>query len=52
MRDRSTDEFESIFEQASIPVLHIEDVAKMRVGVVAKGHALDTVVFKLAAHSP
>ncbi len=52
MRDRSLDEFESIFEQASIPVLDIEDVAITRVGVMVKGQALDAVVLKLAAHGP
>ncbi len=50
MREQSLDEFESIFEQASIPVLEIEPVTLARVAVVLKNDALDASVCRLAAH--
>ncbi len=42
MRDRSIDEFEALFEQAAIPVLHVERIALRRVGLVLHGDGLDT----------
>jgi len=41
MRERSIDEFEALFEQAAIPVLHVERVAPRRVGIVLHGDGLD-----------
>lgn len=50
MREQSIDEFESIFEQASIPVLDIENVALARIDVVLKGELLDTTILNLARY--
>lgn len=50
MREHSLDEFESIFEQASIPVLDIEEVALTRISTVLVGSALDASILKLAAY--
>ena len=50
MRERSLDEFESIFEQASIPVLDIEEVALPRMAAVLKDDPLDTSILDLAAY--
>ena len=50
MRDRSIDEFESLFERASIPVLDIRNVALARISAVLKGDTLDESVLTLAAH--
>lgn len=50
MRDRSIDEFESIFEQASIPVLDIDPVALTRIGVVLSGGPLDESILRLATY--
>ena len=50
MRDRSIDEFESIFEQASIPVLDIQEVPLKRVSAVVAGGALDDSVLALATY--
>jgi hypothetical protein len=48
MRERSLDEFESIFEQASIPVLDIREAALTRISVVLAGSALDVSILALA----
>ena len=50
MREQSLDEFESIFEQASIPVLDIESVALKRIAVVTKGDPLDDTILELASY--
>jgi hypothetical protein len=50
MRERSLDEFESIFEQASIPVLDISLVAIRRISLVLKGAPIDESAVRLAAH--
>ncbi|MCH7873051.1 MAG: hypothetical protein IID33_15250 [Planctomycetes bacterium] len=50
MRDRSIDEFESLFERASIPVLDIRELPITRVCAVIKDDALDDSVFALAAY--
>ena len=50
MRERSLDEFESIFEQAAIPVLHIENVELTRISAVVKGDPLDDSILKLASY--
>ena len=50
MRERSLDEFQSIFEQASIPVLDIEEVALTRVGAILKDDQLDTSILDLASY--
>jgi hypothetical protein len=50
MRERSLDEFESIFEQASIPVLDVEDVTFARISAVLTGDELDVSVLDLAAY--
>jgi len=42
VRERSIDEFEALFEQAAIPVLHVERVPLKRVAIVLHGHALDS----------
>lgn len=48
MRERAIDQFESIFERASIPVLDIREVALRRVSLVLKGDPLDESILKLA----
>lgn len=50
MRERSLDEFESIFEQASIPVLDIKTVSLTRISAVLTGGPLDASVLKVAMH--
>jgi nucleotide-binding universal stress UspA family protein len=50
VKERSIDEFESIFERASIPVLDIEEVAINRISAVLKGEPLDDSVLVLAAY--
>ena len=50
MRDRSIDEFESIFERASIPVLDIREIALQRVAAVLEGGPLDGSILDLARH--
>ena len=50
MREHSIDEFESLFERASIPVLDIQNVALTRFSAVLKGEALDASVLALTAH--
>lgn len=41
MRERSLDEFEALFERASIPVLDIREIELARVSVILKGGPLD-----------
>ena len=50
MRERALDEFESIFEQASIPVFDIEEVALHRLVVVLEDCPLDDSLLAIAAH--
>lgn len=50
MRERAIDQFESIFERASIPVLDIREVALRRISLVLKNDALDASVLKIAKY--
>lgn len=50
MRDRSIDEFESIFEKASIPVFEIPDVEIKNISAVLKGDPLDGAAIALAEY--
>ncbi len=50
MRERAIEQFESIFERASIPVLDIREVVLKRLTVVLKGTTLDDSVLRLAAY--
>ncbi len=50
MKERSIDEFESIFERASIPVLDIENVALKRASAILKGEPLDDTILLLASY--
>lgn len=50
MRDRSIDEFESLFERASIPVLDIRDVPITRICAVIKNDVLDDSILSLARY--
>ncbi len=50
MRDRSIDEFESLFERASIPVLDIRDVPITRICAVIKNDVLDDSILALARY--
>ncbi len=50
MREGSLDEFESIFEQASIPVLDIDEVVLRRVDAVLVGGTVDASILSLAAY--
>jgi hypothetical protein len=47
MRERAIDQFESIFERASIPVLDIREIALRRISLVLKGDPLDDSILKL-----
>jgi len=50
MRERAIEQFKSIFERASIPVLDIREVALRRISVVIKNDPLDESALKLAAY--
>ena len=50
MRERSIEEFESLFEQAAIPVLDINEIVLARISAVLTGDRLDESVLKLAAY--
>ena len=50
MRERAIEQFESIFERASIPVLDIHEIALRRVSLVLKGDVLDESLLRLAAY--
>ena len=50
MRNRSIDEFESLFEQAAIPVLDIHELTLARISAVLTGDSLDASVLKLATY--
>lgn len=50
MLERSLDEFEAIFERASIPVLDIREITLARISVVLKGGPLDETVIRLAEY--
>jgi len=49
LREDAIDEFESIFERASIPVLDVQEVRLERIAVVLKGHPLDGSILRLAS---
>jgi len=49
MRDKSVDEFQAIFERASIPVLDIKPVTLRRIAVVVKGVDVDAAALQVAA---
>ena len=50
MRENSLDEFESIFERASIPVLDITEIRIARIAAVLKNDPLDASVVALAGY--
>lgn len=50
MREKSLDEFESIFERASIPVLDITEIRIARIAAVLKNDPLDASVIALAGY--
>jgi len=50
LRDKSLDEFESIFEKASIPVLDIQEIAIRRVCALVLGGQLDESILALAEY--
>lgn len=50
MRERSLDEFEAVFERASIPVLDIREIRLARISVVVKGDPLDSSILALARY--
>jgi len=50
MRERSLDQFESIFERASIPVLDIQELDLKRIAAVLRGDELDESVLRLAQY--
>jgi hypothetical protein len=50
MRERSLDQFESIFERASIPVLDIQELDLKRIAAVLRGGELDESVLRLARY--
>ncbi len=50
MRERSLDEFESIFERASIPVLDIAPVKLARISTVLTGGPLDASVLAISEY--
>ncbi len=50
MKSKSFDEFESLFERASIPVFDIPPLALQNIAVVLEGGALDNSMLELANH--
>ncbi|MFH1748702.1 MAG: hypothetical protein ABIG44_16835 [Planctomycetota bacterium] len=50
MLKRSLDEFEALFERASIPVLDIREIPLARIAVVLKGGPLDDSILSLAQY--
>ncbi len=50
MREKSIEQFEALFERASIPVLHIERVPLARIAAVCKNDPLDASALRLARH--
>ncbi|MEK6234652.1 MAG: hypothetical protein N2C14_08060, partial [Planctomycetales bacterium] len=50
MRERSIDEFEAIFQKASIPVFGVPEVKINRVSAVLKGDALDASSVSVATY--
>lgn len=50
MLERSLDEFEAIFERATIPVLDIRELALTRLSAVLKGDPLDASIVALASY--
>ena len=50
MRARAIDQFESIFERASIPVLDIKEIALRRISLILKSDPLDESILKLGSY--
>lgn len=50
MRDKAIDEFESIFERASVPVLDFEPLKLARISAVLKGNPLDAAIRGLCGY--
>ncbi len=50
MLERSLNEFEAIFERASIPVLDIREINLVRISAVLKGGPLDETIIRLAEY--
>lgn len=50
MRERALDQFESVFERASLPVLEIRELELRRLSAVLRGGVLDASVLKLAEY--
>lgn len=50
MRERAIDQFQSIFQRASIPVLDIREVVLRRISLVLKGNPLDESILRLAQY--
>jgi len=50
MRERAIEQFESLFERASIPVLDIREIPLKRISLVLKGDPLDESMLLLAAY--
>lgn len=50
MRERQIEQFEALFERASIPVLDIPSLEMVRVSAVLKGSALAESVLQVAGH--
>lgn len=50
MREDSLDEFEAVFQKASIPVLEIQKVEIQKISAVLVDHALDNSILDLSAY--
>ncbi len=50
MREKSIEQFEAVFERASIPVLEIERLEMARIAAVCKADPLDESALRLARH--
>ncbi len=50
MREKSIEQFEAVFERASIPVLNIERLELARIAVVCKHDPLDESALRIARH--
>lgn len=50
MRDRQIEQFEALFERASIPVLDIPELELTRLSAILKGSSLAESVLQVAAH--
>ncbi len=49
-REQSVDEFEALFERASIPVLDIREIDLTRISLVLKGDSLDDSILRLGTY--